>query len=62
MSIAKLARRLRQLKPIQRLKIWYYRYILSNVKVQGDFKILSPTLFHRLGNHQSDGQDRKSVV
>ncbi|MCX2717604.1 hypothetical protein OQH61_07645 [Helicobacter sp. MIT 21-1697] len=55
MSIVKFVRKLRQSK-IQHLRVWYYRHILSNVKVQGHFKILSPTLFHRLGNNQSDGQ------
>lgn len=37
-------------KLFQKTRIAFYRHILSNTKVQGKFKIASPTLFCTLGN------------
>lgn len=35
-------------KLFQKTRIAFYRHILSNTKVQGKFRIASPTLFHTL--------------
>ncbi len=36
----------------QKIRVMYYQYILSNTRIQGDFKILSPTLFYTLKGGQ----------
>ncbi|EOA2863405.1 hypothetical protein ACHZF2_001326, partial [Campylobacter upsaliensis] len=35
-------------KILQKIRVAYYRYIVSNIKVSGKFKIHSATIFHSM--------------